>query len=752
MSIGNWVFIGCVFCLLLEPLQAQEIIPRPVKKEVRPGYFELNRQTTLSLNTDSEEVLELVALMREQFQLPFPLSEQQENQSEIRLILSETLLEDEAYRLYISPEGVSLEAGSVAGLFYGVQSIWQMYKLSHLPACRIEDAPAFPYRGMHLDVSRHFYPVEFIKEYIDMLAHYKMNRFHWHLTDDQGWRIEIKRYPKLQEIAAYRKETLTGHYNDQPQRFDGQRYGGYYTQEEVKEIVDYARRRHITVIPEIEMPGHAQAALAAYPELACTAGPFETATKWGIFNDVYCPSEATFEFLENVLIEVFDLFPSSYIHVGGDECPKVRWKESDLAQSVIKREGLKNEHELQSYFIQRMERFVNAHGRKIIGWDEILEGGLAPNAAVMSWRGESGGIAAAQAGHEVVMTPTDFCYFDYYQSDHPEEPLAIGGFLPLEKVYHYHPVPDALSEEEANYILGAQGNVWSEYLPQPENVEYMAYARMMALSEVVWSGKDQKDFENFVGRLSKHLSFWRSKGVNVANHLFDVQANILSGDGKGVRLVLSKLAPEGEIRARLNQEAGRQIQGPLSIERSGKLFAETYYQGRPIGRSLELDFDLHAAAGKTISLEHLPADRYSAGGPEALINGLTGSEERYGDAEWLGFEGVDCIATIDLGKPQALAEVQFRFFNGPGQWIYPPKTVELAWSEDGNIYQPIANTSVTISNGKIASAKLEVPNYRKARFWRVAIPNYGIIPEGQQGGGYPAWLFVDELVFSTHDE
>ncbi|NQU35221.1 MAG: beta-N-acetylhexosaminidase [Bacteroidetes bacterium] len=311
------------------------------------------------------------------------------------------------------------------------------------------------------------------KKYIDLLAFYKFNTFHWHLTEDQGWRIEIKKYPKLAEISSMRKETLLGHYGDKPHKFDGKPYGGYYTQDEVREIVVYASDRQITVIPEIEMPGHSLAALAAYPELGCTGGPYEVATRWGVFEDIYCTKEETFEFLENVLLEVMELFPSKYIHIGGDEAPKSRWKECSTCQAVIVREGLRDEHELQSYFIQRMEKFLNSHGRRIIGWDEILEGGLAPNATVMSWRGTEGGIAAARQDHDAIMTPGSHCYFDHYHANRELEPLAIGGFTTLEKVYSYEPVADSLTSEEANHIMGAQGNVWTEYMETPEYVEYM---------------------------------------------------------------------------------------------------------------------------------------------------------------------------------------------------------------------------------------------------------------------------------------
>ena len=412
---------------------------------------------------------------------------------------------DESYQLSVKPGGIVVEASTHAGLFYGLQTLRQLTdRQGSVPAVEIRDAPRYPYRGLHLDVGRHYFPVDFIKKYIDVMAMYKLNTFHWHLTEDQGWRIEIKRYPKLTEVGAFRRETVLEKNRD-PYVGDGIRHGGFYTQEEVREIVAYASERYVTVIPEIEMPGHSTAALAAYPELACTDGPFEVATSWGVKKDVYCPSEETFAFLEGVLTEVMDLFPSRYIHIGGDEAPKDRWRDSAVAQAVIEREGLADEDELQSYFIRRIETFLASHDRRLIGWDEILEGGLAPDATVMSWRGTEGGIEAAKQGHDVIMTPTSHCYFDYYQAEPDNSPLAIGGLLPLEKVYSFEPTPDELDAAEKRHILGAQGNVWTEYLKTPAQVEYMAFPRALALAEVVWSPKEARDWRDFSRRLPAQL-------------------------------------------------------------------------------------------------------------------------------------------------------------------------------------------------------------------------------------------------------
>jgi hexosaminidase len=432
----------------------------------------------------------------------------------------------------VTPRGVLLSASTIVGLTHGLQTLRQLLPAAvertipfpgmhwAIPAVTIDDAPRFSYRGMHLDVGRHFFTVDFIKRYLDLLALYKFNTFHWHLTEDQGWRIEIRKYPRLTSVGAWRKETVVEK-NFDPYIGDRTPYGGFYTQDQVREVVAYAAARSIAVIPEIEMPGHSLAALAAYPELACTPGPFEVGTRWGVFEDIYCPSEQTFAVLEDVLTEVMALFPSRYIHIGGDEAPKTRWKASPIAQEVIRREGLKDEAELQSYFIRRIERFLAGHGRRLIGWDEILEGGLAPEATVMSWRGMDGGIEAAKQGHDVIMTPTSHVYFDHYQGPRETEPFAFGGFTPLEKVYAFEPVPTALSPEEARHVLGAQGNVWTEYMKTSDHVEYMVLPRMIALSEVLWSPAGARDYQRFLQRLRPHLGRLDARGIRYRNPFGD---------------------------------------------------------------------------------------------------------------------------------------------------------------------------------------------------------------------------------------
>ena len=497
------------------------ILPKPVHVMVNDGFFEIRKNTKIIVDSETRPLGEMLrTLIAPSMGFELDISDGNPVRNSIQLSVDPSLedLEEEGYRLTVDKKGVLIEAPAEAGIFYGMQTLRQLLPVEifseiadedvrwAIPSVEIKDYPRFKWRGMHLDVCRHFMPVEFVKKYIDLIAIQKMNRLHLHLTDDQGWRIEIKEYPKLTEISAWRDETIVGHYRDEPRKFDGKIHGGFYTHDEIREIVAYAEERYVTIVPEIEMPGHGQAALAAYPEISCTGGPFKVSTIWGIREEVFCAgNEMTFEFLENVLREVLDLFPGEYIHVGGDECPKDRWEKCPKCQARIREEGLHDEHELQSYFITRMEKYLAANNRRLIGWDEILEGGLPPNATVMSWRGEEGGIAAAKSGHDVVMTPYGYTYFDYYQADPENEPLAIGGLLPLEKVYSYDPVPAALNEQQQTHILGVQGQVWTEYIPSPEKAEYMAFPRACAMAEIGWKTLDRKNFNEFSKTLSHHL-------------------------------------------------------------------------------------------------------------------------------------------------------------------------------------------------------------------------------------------------------
>lgn len=518
----NFLFSALLFALIMGcGPQAAKIIEPAIVPEPQQMVVEMDKHYALNgkpAMRSQSPVAEQAMQFLNDFMNTAGWSAQvvQEGPAEIQFLTVEGMGE-EAYSLEVNAQGVQISASHENGFFYGVQSLIQLLppdkKIANLPYLEIEDEPRFAWRGLHLDVGRHFFPVEFIKKYIDLMAFYKFNTFHWHLTEDQGWRIEIKQYPKLTEVGSKRKETIFEK-NFDPYVGDGKPYEGFYTQEEIKEVVAYAEERQVTIVPEIEMPGHSLAALAAYPELGCGPGPYEVGTRWGVYEDIYCPSELTFEFLENVLTEVMDLFPSEYIHIGGDEAPKTVWERSPVAQQVIRREGLKDEYELQSYFIQRIEKFLNANGRQLIGWDEILEGGLAPGAAVMSWRGEAGGIEAAEAEHYVVMSPNAEMYFDHYQADPENEPLAIGGYTTIESVYDYEPIPENLEEEYHSYVMGAQANVWTEYMKTSDHVEYMVYPRAVALAETVWTKPENKDWEKFQSKLTHQFKLLDARAVN----------------------------------------------------------------------------------------------------------------------------------------------------------------------------------------------------------------------------------------------
>lgn len=505
------------------------IVPQPVKMAKGKGVYKINAE--LQVYTDSTSHKAVVFLLDYLRKNGYAYSLVDTRTIDKKFVASNgislitvgnKLPNPEAYNLSVTDKQVVIK-GNGAGLFYGVQSLLQLIEpqtkgIATIPTIQIEDEPRFPYRGMHLDVCRHYFPVEFIKKYIDVMAMYKLNNFHWHLTDDQGWRIEIKKYPKLTEVGSKRAQTKIGGFTKANEDlYDNMPYEGFYTQDQVKEIVAYAADRYINVIPEIEMPGHSLAALAAYPIMSCDPSKkYKVAEIWGVFNDVYCPTDTTFKMLGEILDEVIALFPSKYIHIGGDECPKEAWKQSEFCQQIIRDSALRDEHGLQSYFIRRIERHVNAMGRKIIGWDEILEGGLAPNATVMSWRGEAGGIAAAQLNHDVIMTPgSGGLYFDHAQSTSLQEPLSIGGNAPLSKTYSYEPIPDVLSADQAKHVIGVQANLWTEYIATPEKAEYMLLPRMLALSEVAWSTKQNRDYEKFSNdRLPKQLFVLENKGYH----------------------------------------------------------------------------------------------------------------------------------------------------------------------------------------------------------------------------------------------
>ena len=687
----------------------------------------------------------------------------------LRILPAAEDLGSEGYALRVESDHIVIEAPQSAGLFYGVQTLLQLLPSGRqpegsaasadwaIPCVSIRDWPRYPYRGMHLDVCRHFFGPQFIKRYLDLLALHKMNTFHWHLTEDQGWRIAIEKYPRLTEVGGFRRETLIGHYSDQPHRFDGTRYGGFYTQDEVREIVRYAQERFITVIPEIEMPGHSLAAISAHPELSCTGGPFEPATKWGVFEDVYCAgNEAVFAFLEDVLAEVVALFPGPYVHIGGDECPKARWEACPRCQARIRAEGLEDEHELQSYFIRRIESVLLGHGKRLIGWDEIFEGGLAPNATVMSWRGMQGGIDAADQGHDVIMTPGSHCYFDHYQADPETEPLAIGGLTTLKKVHSFEPTPPQLDETAARHVLGAQGNMWTEYIDAPQKVEYMSMPRMCALAEVVWSPADTRDWGSFLVRLDRHFDRLDDMKVNYSRGSFEVK--IVSRFDAGARRTLVALETErldAKVRYTLDgSEPGLGSPlygGPLRFDRSMTVKAAIVSAGDAepaMERVASRVLRHHLAVDKEIELGAGYAPRYAGGGDRALIDGFTGSDH-YGDGSWQGYEEVDLEATIDLGAVVDIHRVVARFLGHTRVWIFLPKRIEVELSLDRQTWTATgaAEPGVPDDHQPVEARAFSFgADGARARYVRVKAANVGECPPWHSGAGGKTWIFADEVI------
>ena len=527
--------IVIVLCFSVFGINAQTMSLIPLPSEMKPGVgsFTLTSDVKIVLKTDSAEVKKICDLFLDLINPSTGLNIDYASSSGFPIVveLNPKIAHSEGYLLKVTPKDIIIQAQAPAGIFYAFQTLRQLLppviesrtmvanRKWTIPVIEINDAPHFSYRGLMLDVVRHFFPVSDVKRFIDLMSMHKFNHLHLHLTDDQGWRIEIPGYPRLQTISAWRRETLIGHLNDEPYRYDGTRYGGYYTQEELRELVQYAADRYITIVPEIEMPGHATALLAAYPDLACADSHFEVAREWGVFPNLLCPREDTFLFLERILSEVMNIFPSKYIHIGGDECPKEQWEKSEFCRNTKIQNGLQTDDQLQTWFMQRIARFVQSHDRQVIGWDEMIEGGDIAGATIMSWRGDQGGITAARKGNNVIMAPHSYCYFDYYQwSKRDEEPLAQGGHLPLSKVYMYDPVPKELTDEQKQYIIGAQGNLWTEYIPDRRQVEYMIYPRACALAEVTWTPAEQKSYSQFLNRWREHSKRLEIMNVNFARH------------------------------------------------------------------------------------------------------------------------------------------------------------------------------------------------------------------------------------------
>lgn len=770
-----WSGIGLIACMAFvfscsskQETADYRVVPLPKTISVETGKpFVLDNQVRILYpegNADMKRNAEfLKAYIQESTGKELTVEAGTEGANAIVLKLGLQHANPEAYRLAVTDDGVTIEAPTEAGVFYGVQTLRKSLPVVReakvvMPAVVVNDEPRFSHRGMMLDISRHFFALDSVKRYIDLLALHNINRFHWHLTDDQGWRIEIKKYPELTQVGSKRSETVIGHNTG---KYDGIPYGGFYTQEEAREIVAYAKDRYITVIPEIDMPGHMQGALAAFPDLGCTGGPYEVWRMWGVSEEVLCAGNPkTLQFVKDVMDELMEIFPSEYFHIGGDECPKIRWKECPKCQAKIKALKLKGdsqhaaEERLQSYFMSEVEKYLNEHGRRIIGWDEILEGGVAPSATIMAWRGVNEGVKAVKLQHDVIMVPTSYLYFDYYQAkDKDREPIAIGGYVPLEKVYSFDPVPENLTPEEAKHIIGTQANLWTEYIPNFRQVEYMVLPRMDALSEIQWVEPGQKNYEDFLSRMPKMFDIYDIYGYNYARHLFDIQGDFSPNAQEGVLEVSLSTLGKADIRYTLDgsepSATSSRYSDPLKIKNDCTLKAVAI---RPSGNSRMLTekINLNKATLKPIMLLQPVHKQYGFKGAPTLVDGLQGNAN-YKTGRWIAFYGNDLEAVIDLQQPTEISSAAIATCVEKGDWIFDARGFAVEVSDDGQKFSPVASEDYPVMKASdrngIYTHKLTFDPV-KARYVKVTARSERQIPDWHGGKGNLGFLFVDEIVLN----
>ncbi len=778
------VFFGLLILLTGVSLNGQQaqlnLIPWPVEVKQGEGSYLLKDQVTFFSDFPKQNQLLLNNYLSDELKklgLKLVRTEKREGADLVFHMTRMPTSGKPAYTIKVDKHGIELASNFEEPGFHAIQTLLQLIPLEgqkEIPFVEILDHARFEYRGMHFDVCRHFFPVSFIKKYIDWLAYHKLNTFHWHLTDDQGWRIEIEKYPELTKIGAKRNGTIIGRYPGSGN--DNIPYGGSYTKEQIKEVVAYARTRFIQVIPEIEMPGHGSAAIAAYPWLSCfpekpTHIPVNMISAksaeeqkngriklvqetWGVFDDVFCAgNDSTFIFLQHVIDEVMPLFPSKYFHVGGDECPKTHWKTCPRCQKRMKDHNLKDEHELQSYFIQRIEKYINSKGKTIIGWDEILEGGLAPNAIVMSWQGEKGGIEAAKQNHDVIMTPGNPVYFDHTQTDR-EDSVTIGGYNPIEKVYAYEPVPAVLTEEQGKHILGAQANLWTEYIKNEKKVEYMLFPRLSALSEVLWSPKAGRNWQHFEKRLIPQFRRYEKWGVNYSKAYLDLRGTVLpdpehksvlwklESNNKNVSINWNKKL---DINDPPNPPIFNSYTVPIPVSKTSEYTAWSVENGKRLDNAFTQKFSFNLATGKVITLKDEASDKYPGDGAFTLVNGVINEKGFSRTKEFLGWTGQDCEAVIDLGENKEISFVVVNGLKRRSSWIWESSGAEVFGSGDGVSWYPLGKT--TQIEDKQNQKFTMTMAFRKtfARYVKVIVKNYGKIPEGNPGAGSKAWLFLDEI-------
>jgi hexosaminidase len=746
------------------------IIPQPQKMVLGESSFRFKKSTQLVVESIDQKLIadQFAALFENAAGWKLPIIVGGDEGSNQIYFRTEQMMGPEAYLLEVSKNRIEIKAAKPAGFFYAVQTLRQLLpveierlqiqpKIEWLvPVISISDQPQFKWRGFMLDVSRHFFPKQDVLQMIDYLSIHKINTLHLHLVDDQGWRIEIKKYPKLTQIGAWRVDREDQPWNSRQKQEAGEKasYGGFYTQDDIREMVAYAQSRFVNIVPEIEMPAHITSALAAYPQFSCTGGPF-TVPPGGLWpiTDIYCAGkDSTFLFLQDVLSEVMALFPSKYIHIGGDEATKTKWEICPDCKKRIKTEGLKNVQELQSYFIKRIEKFVNSKGKVLLGWDEILEGGLPPEATVMSWRGFKGGIEAAGQGHDVVMSPTSDCYIDYYQGPKDQEPLAIGGYVPLTKVYNFNPIPKELSAEAAKHILGGQANLWTEFVPTIKHAEYMAFPRIAALSEALWSPKEVRNWEDFSRRIQMFMKRYDEMGINYAKSAFKVTSKTQFNTGKQKLAVsLTNELAGVEIHYTIDGSEPNSLSTlysePILIDKTTMLKAVPTVNGHPAEKSMSQSFIINKATGKPVKYLVPYSEKYKGSGDYTLVNGVRGSAN-HSDGEWQAWISANMEVVIDLKQTTEIHSISVGSLQNAGAWIYFPKKVEFFVSADGIKFQKVAeriNETDPLSGEKQLKDFSASFNPITAGFVKVVAQNPGKFSKGTSDAPKATWIFFDEI-------
>lgn len=743
-----------------------DIIPVPREVTLNPegGDFTLNAKTVItypaSNDTLRKDAEHLKGYLLQLTGHDLRISSTPETNNAINLTIDDIIDNPEGYKLTVSPEHIDISAPTSAGVFYGIQTLRKSIPAEHqgkadvvFPAVTITDFPRFAYRGAHFDVVRHFFPADSVKKFIDLLALHNINRFHWHITDDQGWRVEIKKHPRLTEIGSKRSGTVIGRNTDE---YDTIPVEGFFTQDQIRDIVQYAADRHITIIPEIDLPGHMQAALAAYPQLGCTGGPYDVWQRWGVSEEVLCAgNDSVYLFLDDVLDEVSDLFPGEYFHVGGDECPKIRWEECVKCQARIRELGYKNdadskaEEKLQSHVMKHAADFLAKKGKKIIGWDEILEGGATPDATIMSWRGEAGGIKAAEMGNDVIMTPNTYMYFDYYQTlDKENEPIAMNGYVPLEKVYSYEPMPSSLTPEQAAHIKGVQANLWAEYIKTFPHAMYMELPRMAALSEVQWTSGEEKDYDGFMKRLPAMMAHYRANGYPYSMRAYDVTCEV-GVDTSSNTLSFSLKAPDGApiyytLDGSIPNESSSKYDQPVVVSSDSRLRAIAAY---PFGKSnvYRDSVSFNKATARPVSLVTPPAAKF-ARVPEVLTDGKPGGDDWKADS-WMGYHGTDAIVVVDLQQPVEISQVSTNTRVDTGSHVFDARKMSVALSDDGETWEKAGEESFPELNGNTRETRSHAISFpaRKARYVRLSLEPEKEIPSWHPAKGKKGFLFIDEI-------